>query len=119
MFDTMPTTGMRDGLPVSHKRSRLVPPASANTLIAVRREFLETCKDHLAVMDGMDVDEFDAFVQGCFENFPAFAPSGGGHRLLQDGSTPPAFTCSCAAGWGGERCEDRIHDVLPNIFGGG
>ena len=115
MFDTMPTTGMRDGLPVSHKRSRLVPPASANTLIAVRREFLETCRDHIAELDGMDVDEFDAFASGCLEQ-----PSGGGHRLLQDGSTPPAFTCSCERGWSGERCEGE-DKARPGggVFGGG
>jgi len=30
-------------------------------------EFLETCRDHLAEQDGMDVAEFDAFEHGCLE----------------------------------------------------
>ena len=31
----------------------------------MHREFLETCREHLAEQDGMDVHEFDAFEEGC------------------------------------------------------
>ena len=33
----------------------------------MHREFLESCREHLAEQDGMDVHEFDAFEQGCLE----------------------------------------------------
>jgi hypothetical protein len=59
---------------------------------------MATCEDDYCVT----CPEAHACDKSC--RLPCMRGRGGGHRLLQAGSTAQAFTCTCAAGWSGERC---------------